>query len=214
LPALPPQSLADDEIHLWFFPQWNTPRDAAATPAIQGLLAAYLQRPVTSLRLARGEHGKPYLCDGALQFNLSHSGAALLVGLSRDALGVDLEAPRRERPVLDLAQRWFAPSEAAALARLPVAQQQAAFLRLWTCKEAVLKAHGRGIGHGLDRVEFALSAAGEIEGLREPVQAGSAWHVIQLTPAPAYMAAVAWQGRARSVRGFVTQAIAGSVQSG
>ena len=90
-PALPPQPLAHKEIHLWFFPQWEKTSDAARSAPVRGLLAAYLDRPVDTVRIERGEHGKPRLTGGELEFNLAHTGAALLLGISHDVvLGLDL----------------------------------------------------------------------------------------------------------------------------
>jgi len=214
--AEPRQPLADDEIHLWFFPGWERSGHAAAAPQVRRLLASYLDCAESELRLERTERGKPRLTGAELQFNLSHTGSALLIGISRNTpLGVDIETSgRRTRPVLELARRWFAPSEAAALAALPKGRRQAAFLRLWTCKEAVLKAAGIGIGHGLHRAEFALSAAGEVTGLRAHGLQPETWNVQPLAPDDAHVAALAWAGPPLALRRFVKQAIARAAQSG
>ena len=108
----------------------------------RNLLAACLGCAPEDLVLGLGEHGKPFLTAPAvIEFNLSHSRGALLVAISRrQALGVDIEVPSRARPVIDLAERCFAADEAIALARLDPTAQQSAFLKLWSCKEAVVKA--------------------------------------------------------------------------
>src|SRR5579864_7855963 len=98
--ATPPAELGDDEIHLWFFPQCRS--QAAARPdsmrCLRALLAAYLATNSDGLSIERNATGKPYLRDESLQFNLSHSGDALLIGLSRaQPLGVDLEGGARAR---------------------------------------------------------------------------------------------------------------------
>jgi len=209
-PAAAAPPLAAGEIHLWFFPHWEKQRDATDAPPVRALLAAYLRVAPATLLFRRGEHGKPELT--GLQFNLSHTGTALLLGVSRDVeLGVDLE--RTTRPVRsapELAQRWFAPREAQALTDLPEAAQTPAFLRLWTCKEAVLKCSGAGISSGLDRVEFELSTTGSIRGVRgdEP------WQVLALQPDAAHIGALAFRGKPAPVRAFVMQAIAAGAQSG
>ncbi|MDR3387812.1 MAG: 4'-phosphopantetheinyl transferase superfamily protein [Rudaea sp.] len=202
-----PPPLADGEIHLWFFAQWPTPaHDVAQSLPLRALLAGYLESGPERLRIERNMHGKPGLRDAAgLEFNLSHSGGALLVGVSRgQALGTDLETPRRLRPVLDLARRYFDPAEAALLAGLPADRREAAFMRLWSCKEAVLKALGHGIAFGLHRLVFELDASGRVLGLQkldgEPTPA--LWHVVQLRPAPAYSGAVAWRGPARRIHAY------------
>lgn len=107
------------------------------------VLSRYLGRaPV----LERGERGKPQLSTGELQFNLSHSGALAAVAVSAEhPVGVDIERLRPLEPIA-LARRFLAPEEADSLVAVPKAQQGAAFLRLWTAKEAYVKALGTGIG--------------------------------------------------------------------
>lgn len=207
----PPAALAASEIHLWFLAQ-----DAAVTDhsnhgvRLRELLASYLDVPAEQVQIERDTHGKPYLAAPAhaaqLQFNLSHTGALLLVGISHgQALGVDLETQQRKRPWLDLAQRYFAADETAALAALPPTRQAAAFVDLWSCKEAVLKAIGRGIAFGLQRLSFALDANGSVTRLTKiAAEAGTLaqWNVVRLAPAAGLLGALAWHGPARGVRAF------------
>jgi 4'-phosphopantetheinyl transferase len=208
---LPEQSpLGAQEIHLWFFARWPATRDAAQSPPLRRLLAGYQGCDTDQLRIERDAHGKPYLfhppesdVKTRLEFNLSHSGGALLVAVSRgQALGVDLETPRRSRPMLELARRYFDPSEATALAGLPEDRRETAFLHLWSCKEAVLKALGQGIAFGLDRVIFDLDRAGNVLGLQkldgEPTPA--LWNIVRLQPAAAFSGALAWRGPVRLIR--------------
>jgi 4'-phosphopantetheinyl transferase len=149
-------------------------------------LGERLGQPPASLSFDHGPEGKPLLA--GLYFNLSHSGdLAALVLSTRHPVGVDIEAIQ---PVdaLGLARDHFAPSEAALIA--DACHPVAAFFRLWTRKEAVLKAHGLGIGHSLAELPRA-------------------W-VRDFTPAVGYAGAVAWldrspmlglAGRPRATRG-------------
>lgn len=202
--------LADDEIHVW-----SVAVDAALSPsqigaAAQAALARFLcgyadcaQPPL----IERGAHGKPFapaLPD--LHFNLSHAGPHLLLAFARDqALGIDLERRDRRLSIEDIANRFFAPREARALAGLPPAQQRETFLRLWTRKEAVLKAIGHGLGFGLDRVEFSLDRAHEVGALLQVAReagAASEWIVRRVDPGPDLLGALAWRGAERRVRTF------------
>ena len=72
-----------------------------------------------------------------------------------DAVGVDVEHEGRIVAALDLARRFFTPREAAELSSLPPEQQRTAFLRLWTLKEAFLKALGVGLAKSLDGFSFS-----------------------------------------------------------
>jgi 4'-phosphopantetheinyl transferase len=207
--ARPPVDLQPDEIQLWFAASGAAPGARVAHAWMRTLLAGYLDCAPAHVRIARGEHGKPRLPDRPdLEFNLSHSGAALLLGIARaQPLGVDIEMVARRRPVLELAHRFFSSGEAAALARLDAARQQAAFLRLWSSKEAVVKALGRGLGFGLARVAFDIDAGGEPTGLNvidSSAGAAAEWHIAQLLPTPAHAGALAWRGPQRRLRAFST----------
>lgn len=205
VPQRYPVTLTDDEIQLWLFSACRDRR--ASDERVRDLLAAYLACAPADVTLRRGAHGKPYLAAPyALEFNVSHSAGALLVGISRgQPLGVDIESANRSRPVAELAGRFFAASEAAQLARLDAGKQQAAFLALWSCKEAVLKALGRGLGFGLSRLVFDIDACGEPVALNViAASAGTAaeWQIAKLLPAPTLSGAVAWRGRERPIRAF------------
>lgn len=222
-PATSPQPLHTREVHVWHFPRWPGPlRAVAESEPLRGLLAAYLNRPVRHVRIERGLHGKPRLRGSTLHFNLSHSGGAVLVALSRRrAVGVDLEMPHRARPVLTLAKRWFDTRETAQLAALPRASRQKAFLQLWSCKEAVLKAHGRGIGYGPQRVALALNSQGRPAELLapRPHPGGAAWQIVLLSPGDGAVGALAWRGAAAPVHAFRALArydrgVAANAQSG
>jgi len=197
-----PVALADDEIQLWWLP-----RASATDRAVRALLARYLTCAADAVPLRVGEFGKPYLDPPhALEFNLSHSKDALLIGLSRNQpLGVDIETLGRQRPVQPLAQRFFAPGEAAALQALDPGLRQNAFLGLWSCKEAVVKALGRGIGFGLDRLAFDLDEYGVPQRLNvidSSAGAAAEWQIVRLEPACGYRGALAWRGPSLRLRAF------------
>ena len=114
---------------------------AGGTPAGQEILVDALGKP----RLG-GTCGQ-----GRLRFNVSHSGdlwaCALAVGVE---VGLDVEEIRPERAVESIARRYFSPEEADFVLALDGAERAAAFHRVWTRKEAWLKAQGFGITIPLD----------------------------------------------------------------
>ncbi len=110
------------------------------------LLAAYVEATEPqSIRLGIAENGKPFSVDHpSLHFNLSHSHECLAVAVSRQNVGIDIE---KFRPVPDwrnLAEGLFTNLVVEAIAALPAAEQDQAFLRHFTAREACLKAAGTG----------------------------------------------------------------------
>lgn len=167
------------------------------------LLAAYLQRAPDALRFAYAPNGKPALAvagaadrDGphSLHFNVAHSHTWGLLAFSCAApVGVDVEQLRAEVATPELAHRYFAPSEAAALHALPPNQQHAAFFAYWTHKEACVKAIGGTLAHGLQQFTFTASDADTLHLHRTPADQPppAAWTVTALPLSTGYAAAVA-----------------------
>jgi 4'-phosphopantetheinyl transferase len=120
---------------------------------LRGLLSAYTGVPPALLPLVAAPGGKPRLgLELGLEFSVSHRGPLAVYALSWDGpLGVDVE---RRAPVAEadeIVASQFAPIEADHYAALPPARRAAAFVDLWTGKEAYAKGTGEGIGAGLDR---------------------------------------------------------------
>ena len=159
-------------------------------------LAPRLGCDAASVMLARDVHGRPRLApEHGFDAGWSHSGGGLLVACGRDVvLGVDLEREHVRPRALELARRFFHPREAAWLEAQAEAARAPAFLRLWCAKEAVLKAHGRGLAFGLDRLAFAerdgrLVLAEADAALGDP----RAWQLQEFVPHRGYRAAMAWK---------------------
>jgi 4'-phosphopantetheinyl transferase len=119
----------------------------AARAALRAVLARYLDRAPAEIEFEAGRHGKPRLAgEGAIRFNLSHSGdlAAVAVASGRE-VGVDLERIDPERDVLALAPRALSPEDAAAVAAAPATERPVLFHAAWARREACAKCLGLGL---------------------------------------------------------------------
>ena len=92
------------------------------------------------LKFQRTQFGKSYL-DCPLKFSLSHTQTAVIVALSFEEVGADIEKLRPAR--LKVAQRFFSEDEKEFLACSENRDRD--FFELWTKKEAYLKQIGRGL---------------------------------------------------------------------
>ncbi len=159
------------------------------------LLAAYLHCAPHELTFQFGAHGKPALATAPpLHFNVAHSQDIGLIAFCRTApVGVDVEQERSEVAVLDLAQRYFAPTEAAALRTLPPDQQQSGFFACWTHKEACLKATGSTLVAGLQQFVLRVQPPHPPRLLATPPDQPppTTWTLASLPLVPGYHAAVA-----------------------
>jgi 4'-phosphopantetheinyl transferase len=213
---LPPQRLGAGEIDVWCLPLDNAPVPLAELHALldpeeqaraarfvgadhrdrfvraHGLmrivLSAYLDSRAEALGFGLGRHGKPYLIGAeALSFNLSHShDLAALAVASGMVLGVDVERCRALTDRDGLIGRFFSTDEQAAYLALPEAERDEGFFRLWTRKEAYIKALGEGLSCPLD--SFTVSI-GERAAILAPVLPG--WSLYHFEPAAGYLGALA-----------------------
>ena len=141
--------------------------------------------------------GKPCLAAGAgPRFNLSHAGDLVVIAVAPREVGVDVEVVAAGLASLEAIPVACTRSEAAALDRLDPSDRAAAFLRLWTAKEAYLKGRGVGLAVAPDRVEVGVEEPGRLAPVRLVGETGAAqWWVRWLAPAPGYVGAVAAEGR-------------------
>lgn len=172
--AGPIERPADDEVQVWLAPLDRLPEHCAAraelSPRERERAAAFrherdrhrfVGRSVVLRRLLRrygadvgtaelptGPHGKPYVAAPAdLRFSLSHSDGLVLVAVTRrHEVGVDVE---RIRPMADIDAFCDGALDQDERAELAAASEDAQLplaLKIWTAKEAVLKATGDGLG--------------------------------------------------------------------
>jgi 4'-phosphopantetheinyl transferase len=122
-------------------------RSIIARAATRRLLGRYLDTDPRALVIVEEEHGKPVLLNGGMEFNASHSGDLVALAFAKEtAVGIDVERRRRLHDVLALARRYFSDEELAIVSRAP--DPDDAFFAIWTAKEAIVKASGKGIGTG------------------------------------------------------------------
>jgi 4'-phosphopantetheinyl transferase len=106
-----------------------------------------------------GPYGKPRLRGPAMpEFNLSHAGDWVVCAVAPTAVGIDIEQVRAID--LGIAERFFQPGEYTALLAQPADQQRDYFFRLWTAKEAYVKALGLGLQRDFSSFRVTPSAAG------------------------------------------------------
>jgi 4'-phosphopantetheinyl transferase len=193
--------LQDDEIHVWHLAYQPSNRRVP----LLSILAAYLDIAMDRVVLVENGHGRPELSTthaSPLDFNWSHSGDQALIAIGRHiSLGIDLEQRRERARALEIAERYFGAAEVAVLRARTPAERSACFLEMWTAKEAVLKALGRGIAFGLHRLDIGIDH-GAISLRRFEGEDAGAWRLHKLSIDPTLIAAIAWRGDIRRVRLF------------
>lgn len=159
--------------------------------ALRGLLSRYLCADPSSFKFMYGSTGKPRLASGELHFNVAHSGDIVALAFASGEVGVDVE---KEIPVdaVGISQGILAKPE---FDRLQCASDRlSTFFRIWTAKEAVVKAIARGISMPLERFAVPQSRGLHPIELLEPDSSLSGWCVAQIKAKSGYAAAVSLHG--------------------
>jgi 4'-phosphopantetheinyl transferase len=127
-------------------------RFLAARRVLRGMFSKLLGIAPDSITVEVDDNGKPFIPGTDHHFSIAHSEERVAVAFSRLPVGVDLEG---ERPVdiSSLARRFFSREEAEFLRMHP---EPAHFFRLWTCREAAVKADGRGLGKLLGQTRISM----------------------------------------------------------
>ena len=173
-------------------------RFIVARAFLRRTLSVYLQTDPASLDVVYRPLGKPYLAnESEIRFNLSHADdKATMAVASQREVGVDIEAVARDVDIDAVAREAFSPPELRALNSLAPAARRDAFYRIWTRKEAYVKARGEGLSYSTQC--FTVSHLPmDYDALRTDDQDGGAlsdWRVAEI-PAPAgFHAALAAKG--------------------
>ncbi len=130
---------------------------------LRHLLAALLGVDASDIQFDYNATGKPRLSskhNSSIEFNVSHSGDWALFGFTDGSpVGVDIELFQRKTNFEALAPQVLNTNERKQLGLVAPADRNAAIMRAWVAKEAVLKAIGVGIGFGLHAAEFPMPQA-------------------------------------------------------
>ncbi len=162
---------------------------------LRSLLAHYLGIEAKAVRFRYEKRGKPFLEDRTgLCFNVSHTDGLALIGFVKSrSIGVDVEKVKPDTEVRKLAERFFSARERRDLRPLRGDELRAAFFRVWTRKEAYIKATGEGLSLPLDQFDVSI-AAGERDALcatRPDANEAERWTLSDVAVPAGYAAAVA-----------------------
>lgn len=162
------------------------------------LLGRFTNQPPGQLTFGRGFARKPELLDSVgWHFNVSHSSDWLLIAIGRGPVGIDLEWINPDFPFQDVSQLSFSPDEQQYIESC--SDLCGCFYQLWTRKEALVKATGKGMDDLFDRVPSLLG----VHSVDSSVIGGAGcWQVISFGVADGYPAAIAHNGPTRLIPSF------------
>jgi len=128
---------------------------------LRSLLCGYVGCGPRQVDIRTSVNGKPYLAGpdrDVIHFSASQSDAFAAFAFSRiGRIGVDIEKMRDIPDMIEIVERHFTPREKHAIFCGQENLRSGLFYKLWTRKEAVLKAQGEGLLRPLDCVDVTTS---------------------------------------------------------
>lgn len=208
--------LDDDEASLSAFSQFTkllSPEEqhklqqySAKTPQRQFLITRGMLRLLLSdyqPQIAPNEwsieiaaQGKPYIhnpLNEPLHFSISHTKGLLAIAFCQHPyIGLDIENQCRKTKVMDIATHFFSSHEVAYLKNMIDSEQQTeTFFKIWTLKESLIKATGKGISVGLDKFSMLPTTPLSLEFHQPSLAESQCWQLWQEKPTPHHQMAVA-----------------------
>ena len=190
------------------YQRYKQPKDKhqflVAHALVRSVLGGYLSSPAEKLVFKKNHYGRPELVHASdslqVRFSLSHTKGAIALGVTLDnEIGVDIEHCSRTNDFMNIARRFFAPSEVKDLSEHCEDACRKRFTEYWTLKESYVKAVGKGLHIPLNQFSFDLS--GSLPRVSFDAQLSDIaqeWHFQTVCPSVEHIAAVAVRSESSS----------------
>ncbi len=175
--------------------KFNQQKDGMSFIVRHGLLRLLLSRYTGTLPglidFGLGQNKKPVAVtlNGSTHFNTSQSNDLILVAFSPDEIGVDVEFVSNKFDYMDVLTYSFSPPEVAHVQKSKSSRQE--FYKLWTRKEALLKATSKGLDDDLPNIP-SIDGLHRVES--EMLWTDKSWSVKSFNAGDEYVASFAHSG--------------------
>ncbi len=165
------------------------------------LLSRYLKVKPGEIEFQYNNNGKPALSGKykkELCFNISHSHGTALYGIAmRRSIGVDVEKIRTNISYNKIANRQFSQSEINMIQKAPFDENIQTFFNIWTRKEALLKATGKGLLSPMSQFDVSKTPDEPVTFLKylPTSEKNSDWNIYDLDIGSGFCGALAVKGK-------------------
>lgn len=115
-------------------------RTTLAELLVRYVIAEKFSCPIEKIQVYRDSSGKPHIKGFPVEISLSHAGNWVICSVGEVQSGVDVEIDSTD--ALEIAKKFFLPSEYEKIISLPENLRGKEFLRYWTLKESYFKLTG------------------------------------------------------------------------
>ncbi len=184
-------------------------RHTVSKGLLKSFISNYLNIEPEEINFVQNEYGKPMLQPELneidLQFNVSHSKHLGMFAFTKaHELGIDVESIQ-ETPNLneiiamcfsDFEKEWFYKSEPGL--------QKELFYKVWTGKEAFIKAIGTGLSFPLKEIEFKINSKKIIEfkSINGDLSHRQKWDIFTFNPIPNFISSLVVETNGLKIRRY------------
>jgi len=103
------------------------------------------------------KYGKPSLKNYPdFHFNISHSGNWVVIAIGDSSIGIDIEVIKQFRDFMEIGKNYFSKMEYDVLINSHSSKKLDLFYEIWTKKESLIKAEGKGLSISLKSFSVPL----------------------------------------------------------
>jgi 4'-phosphopantetheinyl transferase len=134
-----------------------------------------------------------------IHFSISHTQGLISCAFSCfPEMGIDVENVQKRIEIIDLVTNVLSGEEFVQFNSTTSSQQKTLFFKLWTAKEAYLKAHGLGLIDNLSDISFNINLEKDqvdlVRGV-SPREDTASWAFVMSTPTPQHQMTLAFKKR-------------------
>ncbi|WPY01912.1 Phosphopantetheinyl transferase N-terminal domain protein (plasmid) [Candidatus Trichorickettsia mobilis] len=123
------------------------------------ILSYYTSQFPQNIEFTYNEYGKPFLKNNShnIQFNMSHSHGVIAYIITLNyQVGIDIELHDDSLNIQELIDLIFTQAEYKFFTTLKDKEKLKFFYNLWTKKESLIKANGRGLSYPINTIEAMI----------------------------------------------------------
>ena len=167
---------------------------------LRHILSYYAAQLPQELEFVYHRYGKPFLRNSSIQFNMSHSHDLVSYIISPHYyVGIDIEWRDVDLDVCSLSDLVLTLDEHNFMLKLEPLEKLGFFYKLWTAKEAVIKADGRGMSYPINTINAMSPTLGQKIWLNNDDKPIQEWYHFPLHISAAYSGAIAIERRINQI---------------
>lgn len=162
------------------------------------ILGQYIGISPKTINLKYSSYGKPFIDPlqnkNQLYFNISHTRQHILYAFTKNTeIGIDIEYLKSDIDYQSVAKNVFSTYEYQTITKAPLEKQCVLFYKIWTSKEAFLKAIGLGLSYPLSDFDVCVAENQtiKIRDIKYSSKEAKQWMLYSLTPCEGYISTVA-----------------------